>query len=277
MGQSLRRHAEEMAECASADYFAEGAPEIEIEVDDNLSLQDEAARRYQMYGKSKRAAQEIDRRLAELEKEISHLSEAQLRVETAIAERDYAAFPQSVEGGKQPFVNKSIRKKLAAAHTGLKRYRSSDGYEVLVGRGAQDNDRLTFRVARSHDLWLHAADYPGAHVVIVNHDRNHDVPQRTIIEAAQAAAYHSQAKGDAKVNIHYAQRKHISKPRGATPAWCAFPIFAPCWWSPAKRSRASKIWKAHPSLSLARALIIISIACQKKTNPKLHNPPSVFS
>jgi predicted ribosome quality control (RQC) complex YloA/Tae2 family protein len=71
-------------------------------------------------------------------------------------------------------------------------------------------------VARPQDIWLHAGDYPGSHVIIRNPTRG-EVPHRTIIEAAQLAAAFSQARRDAKVSIHYTQRKFISKPKGAAP------------------------------------------------------------
>jgi predicted ribosome quality control (RQC) complex YloA/Tae2 family protein len=85
---------------------------------------------------------------------------------------------------------------------------------VLVGRNASDNDRLTFRIAGPHDLWFHSADYPGSHVVVRNPKRA-AIPQRTVIEAAQMAAFFSQAKADSKVNVHYAERKFLSKPKGS--------------------------------------------------------------
>ena len=98
----------------------------------------------------------------------------------------------------------------------MRHYRSSDGYEVIVGRAARDNDTLTFRVARPNDLWLHAGDYPGSHVVVRNSSRK-DIPHRTIIEAAQLAAKFSQAGEDSKVTVHYTHRKFLSKPKGAAP------------------------------------------------------------
>jgi predicted ribosome quality control (RQC) complex YloA/Tae2 family protein len=98
----------------------------------------------------------------------------------------------------------------------MRRYRSSDGYEVLVGRTARDNDQLTFRIARPNDLWLHAGDYPGSHVIVRNSSRN-DIPHRTIVEAAQLAAKFSQASKDNKVNIHYTRRKFLTKPKGSAP------------------------------------------------------------
>jgi len=99
---------------------------------------------------------------------------------------------------------------------GTRRYVSSDGFEVLVGRASRDNDNLTFKVARPNDLWLHAADHGGSHVVVRNPTRK-DVPHRTIIEAAQLAAKFSQARKDPKVDVHYTQRKFVSKVKGAAP------------------------------------------------------------
>jgi predicted ribosome quality control (RQC) complex YloA/Tae2 family protein len=63
---------------------------------------------------------------------------------------------------------------------------------------------------------MHAGDYPGSHVVVRNPGRK-EIPQRTIIEAAQLAGRFSQASEDAKVVIHYTERKFLSKPKGAAP------------------------------------------------------------
>ncbi len=99
----------------------------------------------------------------------------------------------------------------------MRRYRSSDGYEILVGRGPRENDHLTFRLARSQDTWLHAADYPGSHVVVRNLRRGEDIPHRTLLEAAQLAARFSRAREDSKVAVNYTLRKFINKPKGAAP------------------------------------------------------------
>jgi predicted ribosome quality control (RQC) complex YloA/Tae2 family protein len=201
------------------DYYAEDAPRIEIEVDENSTLQEEAARRFARYGKAKRAAQEITRRLVELENELESLNAQLSEIERIIAERDEAAlesFSDDDKKGRQTRAPAAQRKSTDSI-PGVRRYRSSDGYEILVGRGARDNDHLTFRVARPHDLWLHSADYPGSHVVIRNPARGRDIPHRTIIEAAQLAAHFSHARANAKVDVHYTQRKFLSKPRGAAP------------------------------------------------------------
>jgi predicted ribosome quality control (RQC) complex YloA/Tae2 family protein len=195
------------------DYYAEGVPTIEIELDENESMQEGASKLFSRYTKAKRAIEEIGGRLIQLDRELEELREKQIELNRAIASRDETAVARFADLKEKP---KSVGKKekAPAAMKGMRRYRSSDGYEVIVGRSARDNDTLTFRLARPHDLWLHAGDYPGSHVIVRNSGRG-EVPHRTIIEAAQLAAKFSQASKDSKVTIHYTQRKFISKPKGA--------------------------------------------------------------
>ncbi len=198
------------------DYYAEDAPLIELEVDENSTLQEEAGRRFSRYTKARRAAEEITQRRAALEKELEALRARESELESIIITKDEAALEGF--GGETKSQKRSTkgRQKSSSEVPGARRYRSSDGYEILVGRAARDNDHLTFRVARPYDLWLHAADYPGSHVIVRNPTRA-DLPHRTIIEAAQLAAQFSQARRDAKVDVHYTQRKFLSKPKGAAP------------------------------------------------------------
>ncbi|MEP6570218.1 MAG: NFACT family protein [Acidobacteriota bacterium] len=197
------------------DYYTEGAPAIEIEVDENETLPKAASAYFSRYTKAKRAVTEIGARVAQLENELENLAEKIVKLEAAIASRNMAEVAAFDERKSSP---SSARKKQKASPTlpGLRRYLSSDGFEVLVGRTARDNDQLTFRVAKPNDLWLHAGDYPGSHVIVRNSSRD-DIPHRTVIEAAQLAAKFSQASKDSKVNIHYTRRKFLTKPKGGTP------------------------------------------------------------
>jgi predicted ribosome quality control (RQC) complex YloA/Tae2 family protein len=195
------------------DYYSEGAPTLVLEVDKDSSLQDEAGRHFSRYTKAKRAAQEINARLATLEPELLKLQERQSELERIVATGDEEALRQF---DQRPEQSQPKAKKQDEKFPGVRRYISSDAFEILVGRAAQTNDRLTFKIARPHDLWLHAADYPGSHVVIRNPTRN-EVPHRTIIEAAQLAAKFSQAGDDSKVTVHYTSRKFLTKPKGVAP------------------------------------------------------------
>ncbi|HEY7676307.1 MAG TPA: NFACT RNA binding domain-containing protein [Candidatus Methylomirabilis sp.] len=93
---------------------------------------------------------------------------------------------------------------------------SGDGLAILVGRNNAANDELTLRIARPEDLWLHVEGYGGSHVVVRRGGRA-EVPRQTLVDAAQLAAYYSQARGQRKVPVHYTLRKHVRKPKGAKP------------------------------------------------------------
>lgn len=196
------------------DYYAEGAPTVELDLDSNTSLQDAAGASFARYGKSKRAIEEIGTRLVQIERQLMDLESKQAKLQEAIASRDEEVLTEF----ETPKARKPTgqRKEKGSGLPGMRRYLSSDGYEVIIGRTARDNDKLTFREARPNDLWLHAGDYPGSHVIVRNTSRR-EIPHRTILEAAQLAAKFSQASKDAKVNIHYTQRKFLSKPKGAAP------------------------------------------------------------
>lgn len=197
------------------DYYADGAPVIEITVDENHSLQDEAAQRFRQYTKAKRATEEIAARLKQIDHDTSALQVRLLQLDEIIASRDEAR----LSGFEKPAPAPKVSPKKTAKPekiSGVRRYLSTDGYEILVGRAARDNDHLTFRVAQPNDLWMHAGDYPGSHVVVRNPTRK-EIPHRTLIEAAQLAGRFSQASEDTKVVIHYTERKFLSKPKGGAP------------------------------------------------------------
>lgn len=194
------------------DYFAEDAPQIEIEVAENLTLQEAATKHFTRYSKAKRAAQEIARIKVETEKELAPLRTKLKRIDEVIEAKDFSALEKFEN--KKTSQQQTRKKKGSKEFTGARRYRSSDDFEILVGKGSKDNDYLTFRVANSNDLWLHAADYPGSHVIVRNPNRK-EIPQRTILEAAQLAAAYSQAKKETKAAVHYTEKKFVTKPKGA--------------------------------------------------------------
>ena len=91
-----------------------------------------------------------------------------------------------------------------------------DGFEILVGKGAKQNDRLSFRVAKGKDFWLHAAGYAGSHVVIRNPEGLDQPPRGVLEHAAQLAAFHSKAKdASGKIAVHWCRAADLRKPRGA--------------------------------------------------------------
>ncbi|HEX6203865.1 MAG TPA: NFACT RNA binding domain-containing protein [Thermoanaerobaculia bacterium] len=92
---------------------------------------------------------------------------------------------------------------------------SHDGFAILVGRGARENDALTFGVGEPRDFWLHVAGYTGSHVVVRNPDELAELPRPVVERAAELAAWHSKARNArGKVEVHLCRVADVRKPRG---------------------------------------------------------------
>ncbi len=195
------------------DFYDENTPTVEIEIDENASITEAAEKFFKRYTKARNAQAELSKRLKDLEAQISDFNLQRENLEEAITQRD-EQFLSDFTGEKIEAKPTKSREKHTENFTGARRYNSSDGFEILVGKGSKDNDFLTFRVAKASDLWLHAADYPGSHVVVKNPNRG-EIPHNTLLEAAQMAAFFSRAKEQPKVAVHYTQKKFVNKPKGA--------------------------------------------------------------
>jgi len=91
-----------------------------------------------------------------------------------------------------------------------------DGFEILVGLSAKENDRLSLRVADPLDVWMHAAGCPGSHVIVRNPDKLDPLPRPVLQRAAALAVKHSKAKNArGKVPVHVTRACDVTKRRGA--------------------------------------------------------------
>ena len=98
-----------------------------------------------------------------------------------------------------------------------RRYRTSGGLEVRVGRNSRANDELTLQHSSPRDVWLHARHVGGAHVVLRWHEVEANPPMRDLMEAAMLAAFHSKARTSRTVPVDYTRRKYVSKRRKSPP------------------------------------------------------------
>ena len=98
-----------------------------------------------------------------------------------------------------------------------RRFRSSGGLEIRVGRSGRANDELTFHHSSPDDIWLHARDAAGAHVILRWNDRDQNPPRRDLLEAAILAAVHSKARTSGTVPVDWTRRKYVRSPRKAPP------------------------------------------------------------
>ena len=196
------------------DYFDEAAPVIEIEGDANKPLSEIAEIYFRRYVKARNGNRVIKERMAAAETKLAATTEKLALIVAAIDEGNEQYLTSLSVPPRQPLASVRKKKKHEVAFNGARRFISTDGFEILVGKKAKDNDYLTFRIAGSLDLWLHAADYPGSHVVIRNANRK-EIPNQTLLEAAQLAAFYSDARSQNKAAVHYTQKKFVNKPKRA--------------------------------------------------------------
>lgn len=205
------------------DYFEDATPVVEIEGEANLQLSEIAEAYFRRYVKSRNAHRVVAERMAAAETNL------------AVATAKLALIDDAIESGNEEYLTSLVapprkpiavtrRKKQDTEFKGARRFISTDGFEILVGKKATDNDFLTFRVARSLDTWMHAADYPGSHVVIRNANRK-DIPNRTLLEAAQLAAFYSNGRSQTKAAVHYTLKKFVNKPKRSAPGLVSLASF----------------------------------------------------
>ncbi len=204
------------------DYFDETTPTVEIEVNENDSLTAAAEKFFKRYTKARNAREEIAKRIATIERDLARAQTELRRVDLAIEDRDIDALRDGVPEVQTG--TKRTREKISSTSAVAREFISSDGFEILVGKRAKDNDQLTFKVAKSLDTWMHAADYPGSHVVIRNRDKK-EIPNATLLEAAQLAAFYSQGKAQPKAAVHYTLKKFVNKPKGSAPGLVSLASF----------------------------------------------------
>ena len=97
---------------------------------------------------------------------------------------------------------------------------SRDGYLVWVGRNSRQNEKLTFKLAKAQDIWLHARDVPGAHVVIRNDGRR--ISEELIAEAAAVAAWYSKRRNETNVQVDYTRLKYVKAIKGGGPGMATY-------------------------------------------------------
>lgn len=201
------------------DYYDPNPGEIQIEIPEGVRLQEAAADYFARYQKARRALEAIASRERDVSRNLDPLKHLLLRLDEEPAHQRVADVRLATEGllGRPTALQASKHVRAGQTVNAFgRRFRSSDGYEIVVGRNDRENDALTFRVARPNDIWLHAGDYPGSHVLVRNPSRE-SVPHRTITEAAEIAAFYSQAKREGKAAVHYTQKKFVSKPPRSKP------------------------------------------------------------
>ena len=201
------------------DFYDEAMTEIDIPLSPLLSPQQNAARFYKDYARMKNAEKELTRQIELGQTELRYLQSVLEELDRADSDQALEEIRQELQAGGYVRAEAG-KKKMRVRPTAPLKYQSTDGFAIYVGRNNRQNDELTFKTARKDDLWLHAQKIPGSHVIIAC--AGAPVPDDTITQAAQLAAYHSQGRQGQNVPVDVTPVKQVKKPSGAKPGMVVY-------------------------------------------------------
>ena len=189
---------------------------ITIVLDKALTPNQNAQRYFKKYQKLKEAVKHLTGLIEETKETIQYLES----VETALSQANLTEITEIREELIQTgFIRRRQREKIQKRKKPEK-YLSTDGQTViLVGRNNLQNDELTFKMAKKEELWFHAKDIPGSHVVITGNLQPSDEVKT---DAAELAAYFSKARLSNLVQVDMIEVKKLNKPTGGKPGFVTY-------------------------------------------------------
>lgn len=209
-----------MKEVEAVDYAKDPPEKVMVCLDEKLSPQENVAKCFKRARKSKTALSLLDARVPEVSSELEY-------IESLKYEWESAAEPGALTDIKEELIKGGYLKEAARpsvkdsgrieSNESIRRFTSSEGFEILCGKSGIGNDLLVSRYASAEDIWFHVKGAPGSHALIKAAGKKQALTEKTIEEAASIAAFYSKSRGSAKVEVIYAEAKNVKKPKGAKP------------------------------------------------------------
>lgn len=216
--------------------FATGQP-VTIPLEPEKNAVQNAQALYKRHQKLKRSRAAIEPLLTEVEAELDYLEQ----VEVGITQLDHYQTPEDLaslieirdELIQQGYLEDPEQRyrSSAAPETEFLRYRTPNGFEVLIGRNNRQNDQLTFRLAGDYDLWFHTQEIPGSHVLL-RLEPGSVAEESDLQFTADLAAYYSRARQSDQAPVIYTEPKYVFKPKGAKPGIAIYKQERVVWGEP---------------------------------------------
>lgn len=177
----------------------------------------QAERMFRRARRHQRAAEIVPQRIRTLKRDRDYLAQLALDLNQARNRPEIAAVQEALTESRllRTSARRRTQTKMPRAAGGPRQYVSAEGFRVLVGRNARQNEQVTFDRASARDLWLHVRDRPGSHVLIKSGGQT--VSMETLEAAAQLAAYHSDRRGESGVSVTVVEKRHVYRPKGGRP------------------------------------------------------------
>lgn len=191
---------------------------IKIPLDTQLSPKENAKKYFEKYSKLKRTNEALSELIVETKAEIEHLESIATSLDIALNEDDLVQIKEELT--EYGYIRRRGHEKKQKVKSRPFHYRSSDGFDIYIGKNNYQNEEITFKLANGGDWWFHAKKIPGSHVIVKTNGE--ELPDRTFEEAAMLAGYYSQGREAEKIEIDYLQRKNVKKPNGSAPGFVVY-------------------------------------------------------
>ncbi|WP_322786379.1 Rqc2 family fibronectin-binding protein [Fictibacillus gelatini] len=198
-------------------YYEEGQPVVTIDLDPLKTPSANAQSYFKKYNKLKSSISVVKEQIQIALEELEYFESLGQQMESASV-KDIAEIREELE--EQGYLKQRLtrQKRKAGSKPELESYLSSEGILIYVGKNNKQNDYLTHKASRQNETWLHTKDIPGSHVVI----KAEKFGEKTLLEAANLAAYFSKARQSSAVPVDYTLIRHVKKPSGAKPGFVIY-------------------------------------------------------
>ena len=215
---NLYRMRRGMSEIEVEDYAQEPPAERIIPLDPRLTPQENVDRLFQKARKRRRGEQHFTRRRDETRTEIAWLEAMALAIEETADNLELDLLRKELAGaGLLQVREEPAKRQERAVPRQYLETTSPSGYHLVWGRNPRENDRLRRKFAAGDDLWFHANNLPGSHLLLRRAGRSGEVPEEDVLYAAALAAGYSRGRRDSRVEVMVALARDVKKPKGAPP------------------------------------------------------------
>jgi len=210
-------------------YYSDPPEPIEVTLDERLSPADNAQKYYKMYSKSKTAKEETEKQKKLAHEELAYIDTVFDALTKADTESDFQEIRRELcSAGYASKMQKNALKKTIPSKPMA--FKTTEGLRVLCGKNNIQNDDLTFKTASKGDIWFHAKNVPGSHVILFTNGV--EPADSDYTEAAMIAAYYSKGREGEKVAVDYTPVKNMRKPAGSKPGFVTYKTYNTAYVTP---------------------------------------------
>lgn len=202
--------------------FYDNNNDITITLNPSISINDNIQKYYKLHSKAKTAMVMNKQRIEKLKEDLYYFLEIQISTNYADKISTLLEIKEELVSQKILEDTQHVEKKQKTKNTIELDREEINGYTIFIGKNNKQNDYIVSKISRPNDIWMHAQNMPGSHILIKLPPGEETPPDNILLRGAQLAAYYSQGRNSKKVEILYTKRKYLKKPPGAKPGYVTY-------------------------------------------------------